>query len=288
MNEIQTTEPKGLARTATVADLVAHVNLIQEAMKKVMREGVHFGTIPGTGNRKVLFKTGAEKILELFRLAAEPSIIEQHTPDRVRYVVTVRLTHQITGAFIGAGIGECSSDEEKYKWKKAVVEEWNDTPQNMRREKWITPYNKKPFKVMQVRTQPADIDNTILKMAKKRGLIDATLTATAASDIFAHIDLEPEDIGLEQPAQEPDLIVTPKTPDPLVSDILQMLVEMNNGNEAAIADHLQVLTIYTDKDGKEKWLKVSDLEGVAKNKPEWMKNFHAELKSKYQKRRALK
>ena len=37
----------------------------------------------------------------------------------------------------------------------------------------------------QVRTEPEDADNTILKMAKKRALIDAVLTVTAASDIFA-------------------------------------------------------------------------------------------------------
>ena len=35
----------------------------------------------------------------------------------------------------------------------------------------------------------ADTYNTVLKMAKKRALVDATLTATAASDIFTQ-DLE--------------------------------------------------------------------------------------------------
>ena len=36
---------------------------------------------------------------------------------------------------------------------------------------------------------PADCYNTVLKMAKKRALVDAVLTATAASDIFTQ-DLE--------------------------------------------------------------------------------------------------
>jgi hypothetical protein len=42
----------------------------------------------------------------------------------------------------------------------------------------------------------ADVYNTVLKIAKKRALVDATLTATAASDIFTQ-DLEeslPEDV----------------------------------------------------------------------------------------------
>jgi len=38
-------------------------------------------------------------------------------------------------------------------------------------------------------TDLADTYNTVLKMAKKRALVDATLTATAASDIFTQ-DLE--------------------------------------------------------------------------------------------------
>jgi hypothetical protein len=55
---------------------------------------------------------------------------------------------------------------------------------------------------MQIRTEPADLANTILKMAKKRALIDAVLTATAASDIFTQDieDLPPEYQAGEAPA----------------------------------------------------------------------------------------
>src|SRR5690606_20296729 len=45
------------------------------------------------------------------------------------------------------------------------------------------------FAVKQVRTDPADVANTVLKMAKKRAQIDMTLTALAASDIFTQ-DIE--------------------------------------------------------------------------------------------------
>ena len=41
---------------------------------------------------------------------------------------------------------------------------------------------------------PADYYNTALKMAKKRALVDACLTVTAASDIFSQ-DLEEDDIA---------------------------------------------------------------------------------------------
>ncbi|WP_418719751.1 hypothetical protein [Bilophila wadsworthia] len=48
---------------------------------------------------------------------------------------------------------------------------------------------------------PADYYNTCLKMAKKRALVDAVLTCTAASDIFTQdIEDEPQSFGAEQGA----------------------------------------------------------------------------------------
>jgi hypothetical protein len=93
---------------------------------------------------------------------------------------------------LGEGIGECSSNEEKYKWRKAYDEEWNATPENRRRIK----FGK--YKDKQVRTEPADVANTILKMAKKRAQVDAVITCTAASDIFTQ-DIEdlPEEVVAE-------------------------------------------------------------------------------------------
>src|SRR6185369_6401125 len=61
-------------------------------------------------------------------------------------------------------------------------------PENRKRVKF-SKYQGKVEKKQQVRTNPADVANTILKMAKKRGLVDAILTVTAASDIFTQ-DIE--------------------------------------------------------------------------------------------------
>jgi hypothetical protein len=67
-------------------------------------------------------------------------------------------------------------------------EEFDDTPENRRRIKYAK-YQGKVEKKKQIRTNPADVSNTVLKMAKKRGLIDAVLTVTAASDLFTQ-DIE--------------------------------------------------------------------------------------------------
>lgn len=182
-------------------EIQAQVQAIQQVMAAVMKEGVHYGKIPGCGDKDTLLKPGAEKLMATFRLAADPQIQDLSTVDEVRYRVAVRML-TFDGRFVGSGIGECSSSEEKYKWRKAVCnEEYDEAPEDRKREKWIKPWQKPAFKVKQVRTQPSDVANTVLKMAKKRGLVDGVLTATAASDIFAQ-DLEDMPEELRETATE--------------------------------------------------------------------------------------
>lgn len=175
----------------TAVQVRAQVNLVQEVMKAVMKDGLHYGTIPGCGDKPTLLKPGAEKLMMTFRLAADPQVEEIPTEDGVTFRVICRITNQATGVFLGSGIGECSSKEEKYGWRKAVCdEEFNETPEDKRRGKWGKVYGDKPaYQTKQVRTNPADVANTVLKMAKKRALVDAILTVTAASDCFTQ-DIE--------------------------------------------------------------------------------------------------
>jgi len=171
-------------------DIQAQVNLIQEVMKQVMKDKTHYGKIPGCGNNPTLLKPGAEKIMATFRLSADPYVDDISTNDSVAYRIKVKIL-SASGVFLGAGIGECSSNEEKYKWRKMVCQaEYDETPENKRRGVWKKGWNNAPdYKVLQVRTNISDMANTILKMAKKRALVDAVLTATAASDIFTQ-DIE--------------------------------------------------------------------------------------------------
>ena len=168
----------------TAGEIQQQVNTIQTVMKQVMQQDTHYGVIPGC-KEPSLYKPGAEKIMATFRLAADPEVTDLSTEDEIRYRVKVRLVSP-SGVFVGAGIGECSTAEEKYKWRRAVCEEeYEDTDFDRRREKWFKGWNNKPnYKQQQVRTNAPDLANTALKMAKKRALVDGILTATAASDIF--------------------------------------------------------------------------------------------------------
>ncbi len=205
MNQIVQFQPAVDAygsRSMTAADVRSHVNLMQDVMMEVMKDGTHYGTIPGTKS-KSLYKAGAEKLMATFRLAAKPEVDDLSANGEVAYRVTVNLLAP-GDVFVGAGIGECSSNEDKYAWRASICdEEFEMTPENRRRVKFAK-YNGKVEKKKQVRTNPSDVANTILKMAKKRAQVDAVITATAASDIFTQ-DIEdlPEEVVAEIVGRQP-------------------------------------------------------------------------------------
>jgi len=194
----------------TAGEVLAQVRLIQEVMNAVMKEGKHYGKIPGTP-KPTLYKAGAEKLLSTFHIGVDPEdrISDLSTADEIRYRVLVRGFWQGDGEPLGTGLGECSSNEEKYKWRKPVCdEEFNETASERKRIVWKKGDGANVYQQKQVRMNPIDVANTILKMAKKRALIDMTLTVTAASDIFDQ-DLEDLPDGMEigangkPPIQEP-------------------------------------------------------------------------------------
>lgn len=175
----------------SVQEIRQRVNLVQEVMRGIMKVDTHYGTIPGTP-KPTLYKPGAEVLCVTFRVAQEYKIEDLSTHDIARYRVTCIGRHQTTGIVLGEGVGECSSGEEKYKWRGAVcAEEFDLTPENMRRLKFYKNGDKKT----QIRTEAADMSNTVLKMACKRAMIAMTLNVTAASDIFTQ-DIEdlPEEL----------------------------------------------------------------------------------------------
>ena len=201
MNAVVEIKPTGGALTAqvqsrmAVADIISHVAVVQEVMRAVMKKDVHYGIIPGT-DKPTLLKPGAEVLCMAFRIADSYYIEDLSDLHTVRYRVTCTGTHQVSGVVLGAGMGEASSAEEKYKWRKAFDPEFNAAPENMRRKKFG--YNKQKreqYEILQVRTEPADLANTILKMANKRAKMAMTLNVTAASDCFNQ-DLEDMDAAM--------------------------------------------------------------------------------------------
>lgn len=184
----------------------AQVTAIQEVLHAVMKRDVHYGIIPGT-QKPTLYKAGAEILLSTFRIAVDPEIEDLSSDDEIRYRVKLRgianaeaRLGNVSGAVVGAGVGECSTSEEKYCWRACHGDgEWAATPEDRRRIKWGSKWGQGQgerieTQVRQIRTNPSDLANTVLKMAKKRAQIDLCLTALSASDVF---DQDLEDLPAE-------------------------------------------------------------------------------------------
>ena len=185
----------------SVEEIKSRVNIIQRVMKDVMQNHQHYGIIPGCGDKPTLLKAGAEKLLATFRLSVDVLVDDLSTSQERRYRIVLKL-YNPHGGFAGAGIGEASSNEEKFAWRQAVCdEEFDETPENQKRTKWKRGARGEAYQLKQVKTNPADQANTVLKIAKKRAMVDATLTATAASDIFTQ-DLEEMGASVTLPASK--------------------------------------------------------------------------------------
>jgi len=138
------------------------VAMLKEFVREHMVEGEDYGVIPGASNKPTLFKPGAEKLNAIFGLAPIVEIsnrVEDWDAGFAAYEIKVTLLNKRTNNIEAEGIGSCNSRERRYKNQDA-----------------------------------ANVANTLLKMAKKRALVDATLSATRASGMFTQ-DLEDIEIG---------------------------------------------------------------------------------------------
>lgn len=191
----------------TLAEVKAKVNLVAMVMRDVMKKDTHYGVIPGTP-KPSLYKAGAEKLSMTFGIAVSTEILEERmTSEEVTYVVKATATNQHSGRFLGAKIGVCSTEEEKYRWRKPIGNEYDETPEDRRRNKWKKSSNG-VYQEKQVRQDLGSVRNTILQMADKRATVAVIRQVTAASDIFTQ-DVEdiPEEareaaVG-EPPIQQP-------------------------------------------------------------------------------------
>lgn len=209
-----------LRPVANPAELVTAHKEATEVIAKVLEPGRDFGSVPGTSDRQVLMKAGAERLLVSFGCYATTVIIDSEADHNMavryrlakwvdkpqpskdeqarmkalglgrnkkfgerwawqeseveegeafgvyRYVVRTDIVHRATGHVVGSGLGSCSTAESKY-----------------------------------IRA-PRDAENTVLKMAKKRSMVDAVLSTFGLSDRFTQ-DIEESAPAAPEPTPEP-------------------------------------------------------------------------------------
>lgn len=222
----------------SVQDVLRQALLIQQVMGSVMKDGEHYGVVPGTSGKKSLFKSGAEKLSFVFQLSNKLEITVDNLPGGHREYRIICNLYDRSGNLRGQGVGSASTMESKHRYRgpagkpcpscgamscKASKKEYGggfycDSKAGgcNARFKANSPEAKQLDQMPSAKAEnpdPADQYNTVLKMAKKRALVDAVLTATAASDIFAQDleDLEDKTDHDEAPAVAQPKAATPAT-----------------------------------------------------------------------------
>jgi hypothetical protein len=181
--------------------------LIKEYVKGAMVEGTDYGTIPGTP-KPTLLKPGAEKLVDLFR--CEPNFtvvqrVEDWDKNLFHYEIKCELRSRETGFVFAQGLGSCNSREGRYRWRKAdrTCPECGSNAIIKGKQEygggWLCFKNKGGCGAKFKDTDPVIVDqpmgkvenddiasqvNTILKMAKKRALVDASIAISRCSDLF--------------------------------------------------------------------------------------------------------
>ncbi|MBZ4662805.1 MAG: hypothetical protein JG776_487 [Caloramator sp.] len=142
-----------------VQNTMQKITQFQKVIQQTLHQNHDFGVVPGSA-KPTLLKPGAEKILMMMGLRSEFEIVDSTRDFEngfFQYQVRCKLFKGDT--LITEGLGACNTREKKYRNQDAFT-----------------------------------LDNTVLKMAKKRALVDATLLVASLSDIFTQ-DLE--DLDLE-------------------------------------------------------------------------------------------
>ena len=145
-----------------VAQTMQKITQFQKVIQQTLRQNHDYGVVPGT-DKPTLLKPGAEKILMMMGLQSEFEIVDSTRDfENGFFQYQVRCKLYKGDMLITEGLGSCNTKERKY-----------------------------------AKQDPFSIDNTVLKMAKKRALVDAALLVASLSDVFTQ-DLEDMDLEGQQ------------------------------------------------------------------------------------------
>lgn len=248
-----TTQRGILTRDALVA-AAEQRKLLGEYVAKQMVEGTDYGVIPGTKDKSLL-KPGAEKLVDIFRCTPKFAIVskvEDFERGLFAYTFRVRLFQRDAEAVLAEGYGSANSYEGRYRWRNAAKKcprcgqeaiirgkeeygggwicfakkggcgsKWKDGDERIEKQE--------TGKV--VNDDVATLANTILKMAKKRALVDGAIALARVSDMFKQ-DMEDLAAAAEEEPQKPapkKAAPSKPAPAPAKSDADAMVAECERG-----------------------------------------------------------
>ena len=158
---------------------IQKMNDLHVLIQTMLKKDYDYGVIPGTA-KPTLLKPGAEKICMLFGLTPKYEFlhnIEDYNNNFFCYSFKCSLSKGEN--VVAEGVGSCNSKEKKYRYMLV-----NNLMPNYvgESEKVQDKYGNTKFRIENI--EIFNYTNTILKMAKKRAFVDATLQVASLSEMF--------------------------------------------------------------------------------------------------------
>jgi hypothetical protein len=275
------------AGRATAGALIVADVLDQEAQQRAllgqyvahhMTEGTDYGVIPGTKNRTLL-KPGAEKLTQLFRCIPRFVVedkIENWETGHFHYRFSCQIVTQADGAVVAEGVGSCSTYESRYRWRNADRKCPSCGKAAIIKGKaeygggWLC-FKKKDGCGAKFddgdqavegqsagRVQNPDIIdcvNTVLKIAKKRALVDAAIALARCSDIFTQ---DVEDFADAHPVAAAPAPTPAPTPAPKAEPVHPDQLDMHRDDIFATRSLAELLEVWNSIPGAAKVHLVAD------------------------------
>lgn len=206
----------------SIQEAIDRYNAVVKFVQQVMKEGLDYGTIPGT-DKPTLFKPGSEKLCTLFGFVPEFETVNSIVDfDRGLFYFHYRCRLTRHGATVATGEGSCNSKEKKYRYRFEERKCPNCGKATIIKGRaeyggGFLCYGKKggcgakftdnaPEIINQPlgqveNTEPFDLINTLQKMGQKRALVASVLIAANASEFFTQ---DVEDIETIEGVVVPD------------------------------------------------------------------------------------
>lgn len=198
---------------------------VRQIQARLMKKGEDFGEIPGT-EKPTLLKPGAEKLAAFYGLVATFEVGLWHgdgvaAPPARSFVRCLMHLGSADGPVVGEGYGTASAWESKHRWRTAKRgcpscgsigsigkskfpdKETGDLGWYCRDCKANYRSDDEAITGQELgrveNPDPDDVENTVVKVGKKRAFVDGVLTTTATSGLFTQ-DLEdaPDDDGADK------------------------------------------------------------------------------------------
>jgi len=172
---------------AAIANVKYNIQMVEEAFRDVLVPGLDYGTTPGVP-KPFLFDSGASKCRDFFDVYPQHKVMSNTVnAGKITIMVDVFLVDRKSGRIVASGVGACSMMETKYKYR------WVDNPEDFGYKAADCRQKVNKNQKMVYRILNPDVDdllNTILKMAAKRGEVDASQTLPGVATAMAKLKNE--------------------------------------------------------------------------------------------------